>query len=84
MVRLAGLMSLNDATNCFNFADRSSFTMNIEETADLSAGNSSEEVHFSKILSLMPHYNKESFESDKSNQPLLDEEMIACQLTSLV
>lgn len=27
--------------------------------------------HFSKILSLMPKYAKQSTESDKSNQPLL-------------
>lgn len=41
-------------------------------------------IHFSKILSLMPHYNKESFETDKSNEPLLDGEMINPHLTSLV
>lgn len=28
-------------------------------------------THFSKILSLMPKYAKQSTESDKSNQPLL-------------
>ena len=41
-------------------------------------------VHFSKILSLMPNYNKESFESDKSYLPLLEDERINRQLTSLV
>ena len=64
-------------------SDMDSFTMDMEE-ANLSGDNSADGVHFSKILSLMPNYNKESFESDKSSQPLLDDERISRQLTSLV
>lgn len=48
------------------------------------AGDSAEDVNFSKILSLMPNYNKESFDSDKSSQPLLDEEQLSRDLTRLV
>lgn len=67
---------------CQQTHDIDSFTMNIEEQN--LRDDHLDGIHFSKILSLMPHYNKESFETDKSNEPLLDGEMINPHLTSLV